>query len=83
VGVGIGIPCGMRSAGFGPGVGVGGKFREFGSRSFGKGGGVAFGTLFGLGIKSLGIFGEGVGDGEPEGDAEGEGEADDNGDGLA
>jgi hypothetical protein len=56
-------------------VGVGGNLLDSGSRSGADGGGVGTGTLLGLGIKSRGICGVGVGEGAPNGDTEGEGDA--------
>jgi hypothetical protein len=50
-----------------------------GSRSGAEGGGVGIGTLLGLGIRSRGIFGIGVG----EADGEASGEADGVADGVA
>ena len=74
----MGIPWGIRSAGLGPGVGVGGNLFDSGNRSGAEGGGVGTGTLFGLGIRSRGICGVGVG----EGALKGEGDADADGDAL-
>ena len=56
-------------------MGVGGNLLDSGSRSGADGGGVGTGTLLGLGIKSRGICGVGVGEGALNGDTEGEGEA--------
>jgi hypothetical protein len=56
-------------------VGVGGNLLDSGSRSGADGGGVGTGTLLGLGIKSRGICGVGVGEGALNGDTEGEGDA--------
>ncbi len=53
-----------------------GKLWDSGSRSGADGGGVGMGTLFGLGIKSRGIFGLAVGDGELNGEGEGDGDGD-------
>src|ERR1700730_16980377 len=74
----MGIPWGIRSAGLGPGVGVGGNLFDSGNRSGAEGGGVGTGTLFGLGIRSRGICGVGIG----EGALKGEGDGDADGDGL-
>jgi hypothetical protein len=80
----MGIPWGIRSAGLGPGVGVGGNLFDSGNRSGAEGGGVGTGTLFGLGIRSRGICGVGVGEGvlKGEGALNGEGDDDADGDGL-
>ena len=80
----MGIPWGIRSAGLGPGVGVGGNLFDSGNRSGAEGGGVGTGTLFGLGIRSRGICGVGVGEGalKGEGALNGEGDGDADGDGL-